>query len=143
MTEQNKREMRRFYDEVVNQGQLDLIDELLAEDFVEHEVFPGMEPTRAGVKQFFTLIRQAFPDLRFEAEDLIAEGEKVVGRARMTGTHEGEFMGIPATGRSIDVQVIDIVEFRDGLSIAHWGVSDALTMMQQLGAIPAPAAAAG
>jgi predicted ester cyclase len=77
-----------------------------------------------------------------DAEDVLVSGDKVVARARATGTHRGEFMGMPATGKRIDVQLIDIIRFgEDGLAIEHWGVFDALTMMQQLGAIPAPAAA--
>ena len=79
----------------------------------------------------------AFPDLRMEPEDVLASGDKVVARTRGTGTHRGEFMGIPASGKSIDVELIDIMRFgEDGLVTEHWGVFDALTMMQQLGAIP-------
>jgi steroid delta-isomerase-like uncharacterized protein len=142
VSEDNKALMRRFYDEVVAQGKFDLIDDMLADDFVEHEEFPGITPDRAGVKQFFTMLRAAYPDLRMTVEDLIAEGDKVVARIRIIGTHQGEFMGVPATGKQINVPGIDIVEFRDGRATAHWGVTDGLTWMQQLGAIPEPAGAA-
>jgi predicted ester cyclase len=88
------------------------------------------------------MYRAAFPDLRMEAEDVLASADKVVARVHATGTHQGEFMGIPATGKSVDVQVIDIMRFgADGLVHEHWGLFDALGMMQQLGAIPAPAPA--
>ena len=84
------------------------------------------------------MYRAAFPDLRMDAEDVIASGDKVVVRARATGTHKGEFMGMPATGKSIDVQLIDIMGLGDdGLAHEHWGVVDALAMMQQLGVVPA------
>jgi steroid delta-isomerase-like uncharacterized protein len=141
VSEDNKALMRRFYDEVVAQGNVDLIDDMLAEDFVEHEEFPGITPDRAGVKQFFTMLRAAYPDIRMTAEDLIAEGDKVVARISITGTHQGEFMRVPATGKQITVPAVDIVQFRDGKATAHWGVTDGLTWMQQLGAIPEPAQA--
>jgi steroid delta-isomerase-like uncharacterized protein len=132
--------MRRLY-ELLNAGDVDGFGDLIAEDFVEHEETPGLEPTKEGVKQFFRMYRAAFPDLRMEAEDVFASGDKVVARVRGTGTHEGEFMGMPATGKSFDVQLIDIIRFGDdGLAHEHWGVFDALTMMQQLGAIPGPQA---
>lgn len=131
--------MRRLY-ELISAGDIDGFGEHVAEDFVEHEETPGLEPTREGVKQFFRMYTAAFPDLRMEAQDVLVSGDKVVARVRATGTHRGEFMGLPATGESVDVQLIDIIRFGDdGLAHEHWGVFDALAMMQQLGAIPAPA----
>ena len=128
--------MRRLY-ELLSAGDIDGFGDLVAEDFVEHEETPGLEPSKEGVKQLFRMYRAAFPDLRMEAEDILVSGDKVVARVRGTGTHEGEFMGMPATGKSIDVQLIDIIRFGDdGLAREHWGVFDALAMMQQLGAIP-------
>lgn len=128
--------MGRLY-ELINAGDIDGFGELIAEDFVEHEETPGLEPTKEGVKQFFHMYKAAFPDLRMEAQDILVSGEKVVARVRATGTHQGEFLGMPATGKSVDVQLIDIIWFGDdGLAREHWGVFDALAMMQQLGAIP-------
>lgn len=128
--------MRRLY-ELLSAGDIDGFGDLVAEDFVEHEETPGLEPTKEGVKQFFRMYRAAFPDLRMEAQDILVSGDKVVARVRGTGTHQGEFMGMPATGKSVDVQLIDIIRFGDdGLAREHWGVFDALAMMQQLGAIP-------
>ena len=133
--------MRRLY-ELINAGDIDGFGEHVAEDFVEHEETAGFEPSKAGVLEMFRMYRAAFPDLRMEAEDVLASGDKVVARARVTGTHQGEFMGMPATGRSVDIQLIDIIRFGDdGLAHEHWGILDALGMMQQLGAIPAPAPA--
>jgi steroid delta-isomerase-like uncharacterized protein len=128
--------MKRLYD-LINAGDIDGFGELLAEDFVEHEEMPGLEPSKEGVKQLFHMYRAAFPDLRMEAQDVLVSGDKAVARVRATGTHQGEFLGIAATGRSVDVQLIDITRFGDdGLAREHWGVFDALAMMQQLGAIP-------
>jgi steroid delta-isomerase-like uncharacterized protein len=128
--------MRRLYD-LLNAGDVDGFGDLLAADFVEHEETPGLAPTRDGVKEFFRMYLAAFPDLHMDAQDVIATGDKVVARARITGTHRGELMGMPATGKSVDVRLIDIMRFGDdGLVREHWGVIDALAMMQQLGAIP-------
>ena len=129
--------IRRMYD-LLSAGDIDGFGDLIADDFVEHEETPGLEPTKEGVKQFFHMYRAAFPDLRMEPQDVLASGDKVVARARATGTNQGAFMGMPATGKSVDVQLIDIIRFGDdGLAREHWGVFDALGMMQQLGAIPA------
>jgi steroid delta-isomerase-like uncharacterized protein len=129
--------VRRFYD-LINAGDIDGFGALLAADFVEHEQTPGLEPTREGVMRFFRMYRAAFPDLRMDVQDVIASGDRVVVRARATGTHQGEFMGMPATGKSIDAQLIDIMGMgADGLCHEHWGVVDQLLMMQQLGVVPA------
>jgi len=128
--------MRRMY-EMVSSGDVDGFGALMADDFVEHEETPGLAPTKEGVKEFFRMYLAAFPDLRFTAEDVLVSGDKVVARTRATGTHRGEFLGIPATDKSVDVQLIDIIRFgEDGLAHEHWGVFDALAMMQQLGVIP-------
>ena len=127
--------LRRFYD-LINAGDVDGFGDLLADDFVEHEETPGLAPTKDGVKEFFRIYIAAFPNLRFDAEDVLASGDKIVARVRVTGTHEGEFMGLPATGKNIAVQAIDIVRFgEDGLAREHWGVFDEMAMMRQLGVV--------
>ena len=129
--------MKRLY-ELINAGDIDGFGELLAEDFVEHEELPGLEPSKEGVKQLFHIYRAAFPDLRMDVQDVLVSGDKAVARVRATGTHQGEFLGMPATGKSVDVQLIDITRFGDdALAREHWGVFDSLAMLQQLGAIPA------
>ena len=121
----------------LNAGDLDGFGAMLADDFVEHEETPGLAPTKAGVLEFFRMYRAAFPDLQMEPQDVLASGDKVVARVRATGTHQGEFMGMPPSGKNVDVQLIDIIRFDgDGLAREHWGVVDLMTMMQQLGAIP-------
>jgi steroid delta-isomerase-like uncharacterized protein len=133
---------REFYEEVVNAGAIDRMDEFLTEDFVDHEDFPGISPDREGAKQFFSMMRSAFPDFRMEIDDLLAQGDKVAVRFRMTGTHEGEFMGIAPTHKRIDVNGVDFLRIVDEERAAeHWGVLDAMALMQQLGAIPAQAPA--
>jgi steroid delta-isomerase-like uncharacterized protein len=134
--EQIKALMLRLYDEVVNGGNLDMIDDLASPDFVDHEALPGLAAGRAGVKQFFSMLRTAFPDLRMHVDDLIAEGDKAVARVTMTGTHQGEFAGIAATGKTVSVPTIDIVRFAEGKLVEHWGVTDTASMMAQLGALP-------
>lgn len=130
--------MRRGYD-LLNAGDIDGFGALLAEDFVEHEQSPGLAPTKEGVLEFFRMYRAAFPDLRFDPQDVIASDDKVVVRVRATGTNSGNFMGMPATGKSMDIQLVDIVRFDDGgLGREHWGVADVMTMMQQLGVVPMP-----
>ena len=133
--------IRRMY-ELLSAGDIDGFGDLIAEDFVEHDEVPGLEQTKEGVKQLFRMYTAAFPDLRMEPQDVLVSGDKVVARVRGTGTQQGEFMGLPATGKAVDIQLIDIIRFGDdGLAHEHWGVFDALGMMQQLGAIPAPSPA--
>jgi steroid delta-isomerase-like uncharacterized protein len=133
--------MQRAY-ELISAHDIDGFGDLLADDFVEHEEAPGLAPTKDGTLRFFRMYVSAFPDLRFEPEEILTCDDKVVARFRVTGTHEGEFMGMPATGKSVAVGGIDIVRFGDdGLALEHWGVFDALTMMQQLGIVPAAAPA--
>jgi steroid delta-isomerase-like uncharacterized protein len=128
---------RRLYD-LINAGDVDAFGDLLSDDFVEHEELPGLAPTRDGVKTFFRMQIAGFPDLRMDVQDVVAEGDKVVARVRYTGTQNGEFQGMPATGKGVDVQLIDIFRFSDdGHVDEHWGVLDLLTMMQQLGVVPA------
>jgi steroid delta-isomerase-like uncharacterized protein len=135
--------MRSAYDRI-NQGDIDGFAALLADDFVEHEETPGFPPTKEGVREFFRMYRAAFPDLHMDAEDVLASGDKTVARVRATGTHRGELMGIPPTGKHVDVQLIDIMKFDDGGSVReHWGVIDTMSMMQQLGVAPAGPTAAG
>jgi len=132
----NSDTLRRAF-ELVSAGDLDGFFDHLADDFVEHETGPGLESTKAGTKQLFAMMKAGFPDLRFDAEDILESGDKVVARARVTGTNKGEFMGIPASGKSIDIQAIDILRFgADGLAHEHWGVMDIMSMMQQIGAVP-------
>lgn len=129
--------MRRAY-ELINDGDIDGFGDLLAEGFVEHEDLPGLAPGKEGVKDLFRMYRAAFPDLRMDVEDLIAGDDRTVARVVATGTQTGEFMGMPASGRRIEVQLIDLMRFDGaGAVCEHWGVMDMLSMLQQLGMAPA------
>jgi predicted ester cyclase len=125
--------MRSMYDRI-NEGDIGGFGDLVDEAFVEHEGAPGLPPTKEGTLAFFRLLRTAFPDMHMEVEDLIASGDKAVARVSFTGTHHGEFLGVPQTGNEVAVQVIDIMRFNGaGLVCEHWGVTDMLSLMQQLG----------
>ena len=136
MAEDGKTVVRRFFDET-NAGNLSAIDELLADDFTEHEEFPGIEQSREGVKQFFMMFRSAFPDMHMDAHEMVAEGDMVCVRATMAGTQQGEFMGMPPSGKHFEVEGFDMCRVRDGRIVDHWGLFDSMAMMQQLGAMPA------
>jgi steroid delta-isomerase-like uncharacterized protein len=128
--------MRRAY-ELISRGDIDGFGDLLAERFIEHEEVPGLPPTKEGVLNLFRGYRAAFPDFHMEAVDVIACGDRTVARVKASGTQNGEFMGMPPSGRRGEVQLIDIMRFDDaGLISEHWGVADMLSLLQQLGAIP-------
>ena len=134
----NKAQFRRTYEELLNQGILEVADELIAPDFINHEAPPGMDRGPESMRGLATMLRTAFPDLHFEIEGLVAEGDTVAGRLTMSGTHEGPLMGTPPTGRWMRQAHMHFVRFREGLAIEQWGVRDDLGMMQQLGVIPEP-----
>ena len=138
MTEDNKALNRRFVEEVINQGNTDAIDELIDPGVVDHAAPPGFPTGREGAKQFAAMMRSSFPDLHLTIEDMIAEGDKVVMRSTWSGTHQGEFMGIPATGRRVTVSQIDITRCADGRMVEHWGHFYTLGLMHQLGGVPPP-----
>jgi steroid delta-isomerase-like uncharacterized protein len=128
--------IRHLYD-LINAGDIDGFGRQLADDFVERDEIPGLPPTKDGVVQYFRIMLAAFPDMRMDVLDAFASGDKAVARLRISGTHQGEFMGIPATGKPVSVNLIDITRFGDdGLAREHWGVADQLALMQQLGVIP-------
>lgn len=132
-----ERRMRQMYD-TVNKGAFDQLDDMLAPDFTTHEQSPGLEPDRAGTKQFFAMMREAFPDWRMTVDQVLVQGDLAAARLRMSGTHRGDFMGTPATNKSFEVETIDIVKFRDGMAIEHWGVTDVLGMLDKLGIVDIP-----
>jgi steroid delta-isomerase-like uncharacterized protein len=136
-TEQNKARFGQFMEEVFNRGNINVADDLVAPDFVDHEELPpGVPAGREGVKQMTTMFRSAFPDFKVTIDDMIADGDKVVVRSTWSGTQKGEFMGIPPTGKPVSFGVIDIVRFAGDKVVEHWGQMDSMRMMQQLGVIP-------
>ncbi len=136
--EENKAIERRFIKEVVNKGDLAVLDELLATNFVDHSAPPGVAPDREGYKQFFAMTHSAFPDFHSTLEDMFAEGDKVVQRFTARGTHKGEFMGIPPTGKQVTITGIGIHRITGGKIVEDWVNMDMLGMMVQLGVVPPP-----
>lgn len=130
--------VRRFVDEYQTKGDVGAAEELLADDFVDRSPFGPFSPDKQGVLALFAMLRVAFPDLRAEIHDQLCDGDKVVTRKTFYGTNLGEFMGMPPSGKEVAFDVIDIVRVGDGLMREHWNVVDALTLMQQLGVVPAP-----
>lgn len=133
MSEENKAVVRRCY-AAMGTGDLGTLEELIADDLIEHEVFPGLEPNKQGVIQFFTILREAFPDLTMTSNEIVSERDIVAVRGTMAGTHRGEFMGMPGTGRQISVSFGDFFRLENGKLAEHWGVTDTAAMMEQLGA---------
>jgi steroid delta-isomerase-like uncharacterized protein len=128
---------QQWYSEVMNEGNEDLIDELCAENFVDHDPLPGTGPDRQGIHDFVKLVRSAFPDLQTTVDEIIAEGDRIAVRSTFRGTHEGDFMGIPATGKKVEVSNYDFVRFENDQAAEHWGTIDSAALMEQLGAVPA------
>jgi len=136
--EQARMVTRRLFEEVFNGGRLDAIDELVAPDALDHEVLPiATGEMRTDLRTWLAALRQAFPDYHVDLEDVIAEGDRVVVRERITGTNTGPLLGMPATGRPICVEAIDILRIADGVVIEHWGIADSTTMVRQLGLVSA------
>lgn len=138
-TEENKVQFHRTYEELFNRGNLAIADELIAPEFLNHEAPPGSNRGPESMRGVVTMLRAAFPDMHFTIQELVAEGDTVMGRVTMSGTHQGSFQGIPPTGRSFQQDQMHLVRFRDGKGVEHRAVRDDLSMMQQLGVIPAPA----
>jgi steroid delta-isomerase-like uncharacterized protein len=122
---------RQFFQRI-SAGDLTAVDELVSDDYVEHEQVPGLAPGKAGVRQLFGMFHSAFDQAGVAVDDMIAEGDKVFVLARMTGTQRGDFMGIPPTGNTINVSLCDYFRVDHGALVEHWGVMDAAGIMQQL-----------
>ncbi len=134
VTEDSKALMWRITEEIWNNGRLELIDELIAEDLIDHVELAGLEGSgRARYRASIELMRAAFPDYRNPLDLVIAEDAFAVSYGRSTGTHRGELFGIPPTGRTIDVPTFGILRFENGQAVERWGFADNLAMMQQLG----------
>lgn len=139
-TEESKAIVRQV-EEAWNSGNLAALDALFAPDFIAHSAVPGMPPGLEGAKMAHMGSVSALPDRRTTIEDLLAEGEYVVARVRMTGTNQGGFpwLGIPANGNRVDVQWTSVYRLANGKIIEHRAVMDMLGLLQQLGAVPAMA----
>ena len=142
-TEENKALVQRAVD-AFNQGDWTAVDQLFAPSYVDHDPSrAGLPPGPEGVKQAWRMFRAAFPDLTATIEDMIAEGDTVAVRGTVYGTHQGELLGIPPTGKPVTVTLIDINRFEDGKLVERWAETDMLGLLQQLGAMPASGQASG
>lgn len=139
MSEQNKAIARQLVAAINNSDEAAFLA-LLTPDVIDHYALPGLPPGREGWNLNRKILRAAFPDGCWHEEDLLAEGDRVVGRFTLRGTHLGEFMGIPPTGKPITVSNIHILRLVDGKIVEHWGHGDDMGMMQQLGALSMPEA---
>ena len=136
--EENKALVSRFTEEVYGKGNIALIDKFLSPDYVFPAPPPGVTPDQEGIKQFVSMHHTAFPDFRLMVKDIIAEGDKVVNRWTWSGTHKGEFMGIPPTGKYVTLTGISIHRIEDGKIAEQWHEVDMMGLMQQFGVVPSP-----
>lgn len=137
-TQENKIIARRFYDEVLNKGNMSVADEILALDYLDHGAPPGAPPGPDGFRQFYAMVGSVFPDVHITIEDIIAEGDKVAVRLTVQGTQKGVFRGFAATGKHAKWTGIDIIRLAGGKMVERWSERDFLGMLQQVGAIPKP-----
>jgi predicted ester cyclase len=138
-TEQNKTMMRRFLEEGLRDGNLDLMDEVFAPDFVNHHA--GSGKTRDDLKQYLQALLDGVPNLEFSIEHLVAEDDIVVIHARGRGTLEREWLGIQPTGKRFEIESVTIVRIANGQVVERWYSFDGLDLMRQLGLLPTPAKA--
>jgi steroid delta-isomerase-like uncharacterized protein len=124
--------VRDLHDALLSERDVDVLDRFFAPGFVSHNNPPGFPPGVAGVKQFFAMFRDAFPDAAVAIDELVAEDDRVAVATTLTGTHEGELMGMVPTGRSVSVTGIDIVRIEDGRIVEHRGLTDIVGLMRQL-----------
>ena len=135
-SEAAKAVVRRNTEEVQSRGNFDAFEELFADDFVDHTPQPNMIPNKDGVRGLYRALRAAFPDFRAEIHWQTADGDLVTTYKTYHGTHEGLFLGVPATGRTIHFETVDVMRVRNGKITEHWGVANLFSAMQQLGAWP-------
>ncbi len=135
-TEENKAASRRFYEEVINQKQLAVINEVAGDNYLSHDFPPGLPPGREGLKVFISVFHAAFPDGHLTIDQMIAEGDTVATRLTFHGTHTGEFQGIAPTGKRVTIPALDMARFEGGKIVEHWGGPNQMSLLQQLGVIP-------
>jgi steroid delta-isomerase-like uncharacterized protein len=137
---ENAELIQRFYDETLSDGNLDKIDELVTDDVIDHEQgLPGQPAGKDGVRFFVETMRGAFSDLKATVDQSLESGDLAAAQVTITGKHTGEFMGVPASEKSFEIKTVDIIRVEDGKCAEHWGVTDNMSLMQQIGGVPAAA----
>jgi len=132
--EENKNIVRR-YQKIYNSNDLEALSEVVSEDLLTPKIMPGIPAGIEGAKTAHQIMLAGFPDYQTAIDDLIAEGDKVVARITMSGTHTGSFMGIPPTGKRISFTGMYIARIDDGKIVEHWGEEDGVSLLQQLGVL--------
>ena len=120
----------------MNAHDLSVIDQVIDPVFVNHDPMPGQDAGIQGLKDMMGMFYSAFPDLTVTLEQIVAEGDLVVGRAITAGTQTGDFMGIPGSGKKISLPEMHMLRIENGKAVEYWGVVDSMLMMQQLGVMP-------
>jgi steroid delta-isomerase-like uncharacterized protein len=133
--------IQRFYDEMLGEGKVDKLGDYVTDDVVDHEPFPGQSDGIDGVREFIEMMRSSFSDIRARMGPWLESGDLASAQVTITAKHTGDFMGVPATEKSIEIEAIDIIRIEDGKCAEHWGVTDMLALLQQIGAVPEPAQA--
>ncbi len=136
--EENKATLRRLLNEIWGKGNANAVDDLYAAHFVDHTPYPGTTPNREGIKQSLQFYRKAFPDSQFTIDDLVADGDRVAGRFTYSGTHKGELMGIPPTGKHVKIEGLALSRLEDGKIVESWEIPDQQKLMEQLGVSQGP-----
>ena len=136
MSEQYKTAARNFIEKGLNQKDLSVLETYFSPELTDHALPPGLPSGLEGRRIFASALLAAFPDIHVDVKDLIAEGEKLVTRYSVHGTHKGDLMGIPPTGKEVSITGVAIDRFENGLSVEHWEIIDQVGLMQQIGALP-------
>jgi len=132
--------IERFYNEMLGEGDLSKLDELVTDEVVDHEEgLPGQPEGKEGVVFFVNALRSAFSDINATVGQSLESGDLASAQVTITGKHTGDWMGVPATDKSFEIEAIDIIRVEDGKCAEHWGVTDNMALMMQIGAVPAPA----
>jgi steroid delta-isomerase-like uncharacterized protein len=134
----NKQVIRAYVETIFNQRQVERADELVAPDYLDHAALPGQAPGLPGAKQKWAMYLAGIPDLRVTIEELVAEADRVAVRRSYEGTHQGELLGVPPTGRHVRIGGISIFRLAEGKIAEQWEQLDRLALMQQLGVLPTP-----
>ena len=133
IAEQNKSIVKRFNTEFIESGNMNTFNELMADDFVNYTAPVGSPTDKSGIVYFFnSILRPAFSNIKVEIHEMMVDGDKVITRKTLSAVHTGDFFGVEATNKTIALEVIDIIQLRDGKYIGHWGILDMYGLMAQL-----------